>query len=389
MSVSGKRVARFLLGVIGTSILISTAMPIGSASAAQITSRSLTLQAGASDGGSAPGGVVNHYFQFTLPSVGAGNAIGSIQFLYCTTAGGTCSPVTGLVTTGAGVTIDTTGSDIASGWTLNNTTNGSPYIHLASATAPTTGIMKVKLLAVTNPTTANQSFYVRISTFASLDTSGTAIDTGTVAASTANPIVLKGTMPESLIFCTGATITITSNIPDCSSASASSNIQFSQLFSTTSTAYATSQMAASTNALSGYTITVSGPTMTFGSNTIPAIGSTATASTVGIGQFGMNLRTDTTPAVIYFDASNGDVAPASDGVNRQANPATAYNTVNSYAFVAGGPTVVANSDYSSPGTASHPSDTQRYTATYIVNVAGHQAAGTYQTTLTYICTPTF
>lgn len=362
---------------------------MGSASAAQITSRSLTLQAGVTDGGSAPGGVVNHYFQFTLPSVGAGNAIGSIQFLYCDAAGGTCNSLTGLVTTGAGITIDTTGSDIATGWTLNNATNGAPYIAQAAAVAPTTGVMKVKILGVTNPTTANQSFYVRISTFASLNATGTPIDTGTVAASTANAIVLKGTMPESLIFCTGATITVTSNIPDCSSATPSNNIQFNQLFSTTSTAWATSQMAASTNALSGYTITVSGATMTFGSNTIPAIGATAAASTIGQGQFGMNLRTDTTPAVTYFDASNGDVAPASDGVNLEANPATAYDTANSYAFVAGGPTVVANSDFSSPGTASHPSDTQRYTATYIVNVAGHQAAGAYQTTLTYICTPTF
>jgi hypothetical protein len=34
------------------------------ASAAQITARSLTLEAGATDGGSKPGGTVKHYFQF-------------------------------------------------------------------------------------------------------------------------------------------------------------------------------------------------------------------------------------------------------------------------------------------------------------------------------------
>lgn len=128
--------------------------------------------------------------------------------------------------------------------------------------------------------------------------------------------------------------------------------------------------------------------MTFGANTIPAIGATATASNIGTGQFGMNLETDTTPAVTYFDAHNGDVFPTSDGVFLNANPASPFATVDSYAFTAGGPTTVANSDDGSPGT-SKPSDTQRYTATYIVNVAGHQAAGQYQTTLTYICTPTF
>jgi hypothetical protein len=35
------------------------------------------------------------------------------------------------------------------------------------------------------------------------------------------------------------------------------------------------------------------------------------------------------------------------------------------------------------------SDSQIYTNSYMVNVPGSQAAGTYTTTLTYICTPTF
>lgn len=383
MSVSGKRVAGFLLGVISASILISAIVPMGNASAAQITARSLTLQAGATDGGSLPSGIVNHYFQFTLPST---SAIGSIQFSYCTTAGGTCSMPLGLDTQ-TGVTVNDTGSDIT-GWTLDTTTNGAPFIKLGSATAPTTGIMKIKLLGVKNPTAANTSFYVRISTFATTTATGGSTDTGTVAASTANAIQLTGTMPESLIFCTGATITIAgTGIPDCGTAT-SGSVAFNQLFSTTATAWATSQMAASTNALSGYAITVTGPTMTFGANTIPAIGAAATTSNIGTGQFGMNLETDTTPAPTYFDAHNGDVFPASDGVFLTANPASPFTTVNSYAFTAGGPTVVANSDNGSPG-SSKPSDTQRYTATYIVNVAGHQAAGQYQTTLTYICTPTF
>ena len=384
MSVSDKRVARFIFGVIGVSLLIYTVLPATSASAAQITTRSLTLQAGAIAGGSLPSGVVNHYFQFTLPST---TTLGSIQFVYCTTAGGTCTMPVGLDTQ-TGVTVDTTGSGI-SGWTLDTTTNGSPFIKLASTTVPGSATnMKVKLLGVKNPSAANTSFYVRISSYATLTATGGTTDTGTVAASTANAIQLTGTMPESLIFCTGATITIAgTGIPDCTTAT-SGSVTFNQLFSTTATSWATSQMAASTNALSGYAITVTGPTMTFGGNTIPAIGATATASNIGTGQFGMNLETDTTPGVTYFDAHNGDVFPTSDGVFLNANPASPFATVNSYAFTVGGPTTVANSDDGSPGT-SKPSDTQRYTATYIVNVAGHQAAGQYQTTLTYICTPTF
>src|SRR4051812_26871679 len=63
--------------------------------AAQITSRSLTLQAGSTDGGSKPSGVVNHLFAFTVPSVGDTN-IGSIKFQYCKLAAGTCDMPTGL-----------------------------------------------------------------------------------------------------------------------------------------------------------------------------------------------------------------------------------------------------------------------------------------------------
>jgi hypothetical protein len=268
-----------------------------------------------------------------------------------------------------------------------NTTNGSPYLTRSAAAIGANVAVTYQFGSVTNPTTTNQTFYVRISTFASTDTTGSAQDTGTVAASTATQIVLTGTMPESLIFCTGGSVTITAGIPDCTTAT-SGSISFNQLFSTTSTSWAYSQMAASTNASSGYAITVTGATMTSGGNTIPAIGGAATASNVGTGQFGMNLETDTTPAVTYFDTHNGDVFPTSDGVNLDANPASPFATANSYAFTAGSVTTVTNSDFGSPGT-SHPTDTQRYTSTYIVNVAGHQAAGTYTTTLTYICTPTF
>ena len=49
------------------------------------------------------------------------------------------------------------------------------------------------------------TFFVRISTFNSFDATGSPIDRGTVAASTADPIELSGVMPESLVFCTGAT----------------------------------------------------------------------------------------------------------------------------------------------------------------------------------------
>jgi hypothetical protein len=340
----------------------------GTASAAQITVRSLTLQAGATDGGSKPLGVVNHLFTFTVPSTAA--SIGSIEFKYCVAAAGTCTTPTGLVTTSA-----TMGTQTGStGFTLVNTTNGAPYI-TRTASAMGGSPVSYQLLSVTNPTAANTAFYVRITTFTSTTATTGSTDTGTVGASTANPIVLTGTMPESLIFCTGATITTTAGIPDCTTAT-SGNITFANLFSPTSTSSTTSQIAASTNSLSGYVITVNGATMTSGATTIPGL-SSATVPAVGNSQFGMNLVSNTTLAV------GANVAASPNGTTLKGQPFTGYDTDGTFKFLTGD--AVAKSDNGGAG----PTNSQIYTASYIVNVAGGQLAGTYTTTLTYICTSTF
>ena len=372
MMVSGKRTARLLLGIFGVSIIIYSLLPSGSASAAQITNRSLTLQAGASDGGSKAGGIVNHLFSFTIPTTGN---VGSIQFLYCTTASGTCTTPAGLVTTSASMGTQTG----ATSFTLNNTTNGAPYITRSAASISSGTAVTYQFLSVTNPTTANQTFYVRISTFVSTNVTGGSTDTGTVAASTATQIVLTGTMPESLIFCTGGTVSTTGGVPDCSTAT-SGAVTFNQLFSPTDTATATSQMAASTNAGSGYAITVNGPTLTSGSHTIAAM-SSAGVGVRGTSQFGVNLKANT--ITTSNPAVGTEVAPAANGTNFKGQAATGYNTVDNFKFTSGD--TVANSANGGAG----PTDAQIFTSSYIVNVSGSQTAGTYTTTLTYICTATY
>jgi hypothetical protein len=341
-------------------------------SAAQITNRSLTLQAGASDGGSKPGGNVNHFFAFTTGTTGN---VGSIQFLYCTVAVGTCVTPTGLVSSAA--TIGTQSG--ATGFTLVNTTNGAPYVTRAAASISSSTAVSYQLLGVTNPTTTNQTFYVRISTFVSTNATGGATDTGIVAASTVTQVILSGTMPESLIFCAGGTVSTTSSVPDCATAT-SGAVTFNQLFSPTATATTSSQMAASTNAGSGYVITVNGATMTSGSNTVTSM-SSASTSVFGTGQFGMNLMANTvassTPAI------GTAVTPAANGTSLKGQPLAGYNTIDNFKFVSGDS--IANSANSGAG----PTNAQIFTASYVVNVPGSQPAGTYTTTLTYICTPTF
>lgn len=350
-----------------------------SAYATAITARKLTLTSktpiNTHDGGSKPGGSVDHAFSFTLPQVGT-PSIGSIKFQYCLEAsGGSCTLPTGLITTTATIGTQTG----ATGFTLTATTNGSPYLTRTAATIPINTAVSYILQTITNPTTTNQTFYVRITTYTSIDATTGLTDSGTVAASTATPIVLTGTMPESLIFCTGATVGTTSSIPDCSKATAGA-ISFNQNFSPADTATATSQMAASTNAGTGYSITVNGVTLTSGSNTVTAMNA-ASAGIRGSSQFGMNLKLNTTATSTI--AVGAEIAPTSNGTNFRGEPLAGYNTADTFKFTTG--EAVADSAQGGAG----GTDAQIYTASYIVNVSGGQAAGTYTTTLTYICTPTF
>jgi hypothetical protein len=378
--------------------------------AAQLTGRSLTLQAIGSVQGSTPDAVVNHKFDFQIPD--SAGSFQSIKFLYCTTADvleSNCTTPTGVDTTSA--TLDAQNG--VTGATMNNATNGAPYLSYAVGQNPNTsgspGYTSVSYTfgTVHNPTASNETFFVRIIAYSANDGTGSVINAGTVAASTAEPVVLTGVMPESLIFCAGATVEESSpGVPDCSTASTGA-IKFNDLFSPTATRYSFSQMAASTNAGDGYAITVNGPTLTSGSYTIPAMAS-ATTPLTGVGQFGMNLventtTPDLTQATISAspynnvdgfdnDGDGGAVTPdvysanvnqAPNGTNLRGQAATDYNTDGTFKFASGD--IVAASDNGGAG----PSDAQIYTVSYIANVPGSQAPGTYVTTLLYLCTPTF
>lgn len=367
MRETGKQTYLILLCFVLVLASVLAVFRFQSVSAAQLTNRKLTLMAGATDGGSKAGGVVKHQFNFTIPT--AGN-VGSIKFEYCTIASGTCTMPTGLVTTSATLDFEQT----VTGFSVNNTTNGAPYL-TRTASAVSAGVSPTLRLAnITNPTTNNASFFVRISTYTSTNATGSPVDTGVVTASTAEAIQLTGIMPESLIFCTGATVNT-----NCTTTTAGA-IAFNQLFSPTDTATATSQMSASTNANNGYVVTVNGTTLTSGSNTIPPMASPA-VGVKGSGQFGMNLRANTTSTSTV--AVGADLTPASNGTDLRGQATADYGSVDTFKFVSGD--VVANSANGGAG----PTNSQVYTASYIVNVAGNQLAGTYTTTLTYVCTPTF
>lgn len=362
-------------------IVIAAVPSFGVDAIETITNRTLTLSSSSPNASNA---TTKYTFTFTVANTTT--KVQSVGILICTTADGTCTAPTGFSNTSAALASQPTGLGDASGWTIRSsppTTSELDIVNATDATAPS-GSQTIVFNNVQNPTTANQSFYARITTYS--DAFTTAVDNGVVAAATANPIVLTGTMPESLIFCAGQSVSETSGMPDCATATAGT-VNFNQAFSPSSTSYATSQMAASTNAGTGYVITVSGTTLASGVNSIPAMTSTGT-SVVGTGQFGMNLALDTaansaTPVVSPLSAS---VTPTG-GSYQKGEALVGYNTggdaaTAQYTFNDGGLNNVADSTNSA-------TDPQIFTATYIVNVAGHQAAGTYTTTLTYVCTPTF
>jgi hypothetical protein len=107
----------------------------------------------------------------------------------------------------------------------------------------------------------------------------------------------------------------------------------------------------------------------------------STTGVRGISQIGLNLKANTTAT--STPAVGTEVAPAANGTNYRGQAITGYNTVDNFKF--NSTDTVANSANGGAG----GSDAQIFTVSYIVNVPGSQPAGTYTTTLTYICTPTF
>ncbi len=328
---------------------------IPSASAAQITSRKLTLS---SSSAAASNATTSYTFNFTVPS---STVLQSLSADICTTASGTCTTPTGFANSTSTLSSQPTNLGDASGWTVNTATAGSLRLAKSGNAAAPTGSQTVVFGNVQNPTTANQTFYARITTYSGATWTG-AVDTGVVAASTASQISLAATVDESLTFCT-ATSGITSS--SCSGATGSS-VNFGAL-SASATNSGLSQIGVGTNGSSGYTITVNGATLTSGANTITALAS-QTAATTGTKQFGLNLRANTTPSVGVDPDGAGSATVNSN-----------YNTANQFRFVTGD--IIA-----SVGGADQ---FKRFQVSYIANIDTATAAGTYTATMNYICTSTF
>lgn len=318
--------------------------------AADLTKRSIVI------GTPAAGAATSHTFKFQVNSP---ITIGSIAFEYCVNSpfiNDACTPPDGfnLVSASLGTQSGATGFTIHPSTTTNKLILGRP----PAAIAPPK-ILSYTVNAVSNPTDAQKTVFVRISTYASNNATGTRGDIGTVVFSTSRAISVAAFVPPYLVFCVGNTVG-----SNCTQTEGN-YLSFGEL-TKNSTQSVTSQFSAATNDPAGYVTTVTGVTLTSGNNVIPAMTS-AGQSIVGNSQFGMNLRANTNPSV---GADKTGVGAGS--------PQTGYNTPNVFSFNNGNIVV-----------SPLPSDFDVYTVSYIANISANQPPGVYNSTITYITTVLF
>lgn len=311
------------------------------ASASQITNRSVKIGSSEADLSS-----TTYDFLFTLPST---SAVKSVSFAACLSASGACNPVPGFDASSSTLTSQPTNLGSASGWTSNGIVGALRISNSGNSISPTPATpTSVMFSGVHNPSAENSTFFIRITTFSD-DNYINAIDTGVVATSTAGQVLVLVNIDEQLTF-TLASSTVNLTTPTVAS-----------------TGHGTTSMTLSTNASSGYSLSYEGNTLTSGANTITPLG-VASGSVVNSKQFGFNLMNNANPAV------GASVSGSGSGL-----PTVGYNTSDIFKFNSGD--IIA--------TASSPTNTNTYTASYIVNMDGSTAAGVYSTYITYIATANF
>jgi hypothetical protein len=322
------------------------------ASAATILDRSVTL------GIYTKSAVTSQDFKFRLPTTAD---FGSMVFEYCSDSpsfySATCAAPAGLDVTAAGLASQT--GNI--GFSIDNTDTTPNKLVLTRPAVPGNLLPDDYVFSnVTSPSTAGQTVYVKISTHAGTDGSGPTIDTGAVAFAVQNIFNVDAFVPPFLQMCVGVTVA-----PDCTSIVGDS-VDLG-ILSSTAANKGQSQYAVATNDISGYVVFALGTTMTSGNNVIAALGSPA-ASFPGTGQYGINLRANLIPAVGQDPVGLGTGVPTAN-----------YDIPNRFVF----------NDGDSISSSPLPSNYNRMTVSYLVNIPKSQPAGIYSTTMTYVATVQF
>lgn len=346
----GHHSAVFILAILFINLLVLPFFTLH-VSAQQLTSRSITVS------NATPSTAVTHDFKFTYVST---SSVGSIAFEYCDNSplpDQPCNAPPGLDLTSA--TLSSQSGNIGFAIDAINTTPNRlvlSRVPLASIATPSEYVFT----GFSNPSTASQTQFIRLGTYSTADASGPFTDNGSVAYATINPFLIGAFVAPYLSFCVG--ITVASN---CSSASGNS-IDLGDL-STSHANTGQSQFATGTNDTNGFNVYALGNTMTSGNNTIPAI-SSPSRSVAGTSQFGINLRGNSSPSVGQEPSGGGS-----------GGPTASYDIQNFFMF----------KDGDAIASSTLPTDFNRMTVSYLVNVNANQDPGIYSTTVTYVAVVQF
>ena len=341
--------AWLVLGFVAVMVapFTQTAIAAGTITTASDTMSTVAPSVGANHEikfGSPTGIAAGQTVTYTFP---AGFVMGSVAFGdidFATGNSNVCSSATYTEQTLAATASGTTWGAAVSGQVLtitsgSGTSAAGNCIRLRVGTNAVTGATGVN--QITNPTAGSYAITI----------GGTFTDSGTITVNiVANTVTVSSTVGQTMSFSLGATSLALGVL------SSSAAVTGSHTFTV------------ATNAGSGMATTVTGTTLTSGANTIAAC-STGCTSTPGTPQFGINLVANTTPVV---GANVTGTAPV-------ASAATGYSTANNFRFVSG-------ETIASSATAINSSV---FTVSYLTNIAGSTAAGSYTTTLTYTATATF
>lgn len=382
----GRRGLFFIVALIfSLSMSLSNLLFVGAASAAQVNSRSITMST------SYPGANATYSLAFT--------PVSSAQELvvdFCSN-----SPLVGDTCSFSSSTVPTIAAPTSSLGTASAVGTGSP-VHTIEVTGLTmTGGTPFTVnftSGITNPTTAT-SFYARIVTFATggaagyvpanttgaTPTSGSFVDYGGDALSTANSINITAKVFETLTFCVfqtscGTAPSLTLGDP-ITGALSSSN------------AYVNSnaQYTVATNAGSGVNIVMKGTTLcnttgaacqsgTASVNTITPMSNVPAALTTGTEQFGMcadsNGSTALTVAAAYTDSVN----------NCHAITTGLYTGTSKFGFDNANVVSTSGSTVLS-STGAVPSITGSFA--FLADISVVTEAGLYTTTLNMVATSTY
>lgn len=334
-----------------------------SASAAQLTSRSVTITTSKiSQSG------VTYTYGFTIPTAGA---VQSISFHACTTPLGACTTPGGTVNMNAGTEASRSGWSSATTFTRDGTGAGSCTaaanvlcLTRTSATSES-GAKTLGWNTQTNPT-AVASYFIRVVTYS--DTAwATPVDSGVVAYAIVNQLTVNARIQEVLNFCVGTTaIDNATSTPgaDCSAISGTT-VDIGVLDSTlinvspvnTNGGSNTNGIAmVRTNAQSGVTVSyfaeqetssgalkVVGQTCSGSSTTDQCINSSATQATftAGTEAFGMTVAgtncgsTDPASYSCAYASGTNKLDPTGQYIGAAAN---AYGTTNGFAWQTSGAT---------------------------------------------------